>query len=221
MPRGIYPRISEMRDKLGRFISGKKIKKVCKTCGKEFWVNPCVNAKYCSRKCFRNGKEWKIKIGKANSKTLRKFWDSPEGIKRRKEMTGRKLPIKIREKLSESHKGLYCGSKHPGWKGGKIKDKSGYILLFRPNHPFANNSGYVREHRLKMEEHLGRYLRPKEKVHHKNGVLDDNRIENLKLFTNQSEHIKFEILQKFPTLSEFGKTILKYKKSHQKSPKEH
>ena len=78
------------------------------------------------------------------------------------------------------------GENNGNWNGGK-KTMRGYISILKPEHPL-NNAGYVLEHRLVMEEYLGRYLLPKEVVHHINETRNDNRIENLMLFENDGKH---------------------------------
>ena len=82
------------------------------------------------------------------------------------------------------------GKKHHNWKNGKAKNGA-YIIILMPSHPFCNSHDYIMEHRLVMEKHLGRYLKPQERIHHINGIKDDNRISNLMLFPNQKAHFDF------------------------------
>lgn len=72
----------------------------------------------------------------------------------------------------------------------RITTYSGYIMIYKPDHPYCDGKGYVREHRLVMEEHIGRHLEPCEIVHHINHIKDDNRIENLVLCKGKKEHAK-------------------------------
>lgn len=96
----------------------------------------------------------------------------------------------------------HCSSKVTGrwrrrelshnWKGGKKKTGDGYIeVLLDPAdffYPMGKANGYVREHRLVIAKHLKRCLLSWEVVHHKNGIKDDNRLENLQLVKAQGKH---------------------------------
>lgn len=59
--------------------------------------------------------------------------------------------------------------------------QSGYVSIYDPTHPNANALGRVKEHIAVMAAHLGRPLAVGEQVHHRNGVRNDNRLENLAL----------------------------------------
>lgn len=123
----------------------------------------------------------------------------PTGVYLRTDSTKKKISKVVknlwrnsayRKMMVRLHKGKFIGSKNPSWKGGKIKDKDGYIHVKKRNHPFSNKNGYIREHRLVMEKKIGRYLHRWEIVHHINNIPTDNRISNLMLLPNRSKHEK-------------------------------
>lgn len=97
------------------------------------------------------------------------------------------------------------GKQNGQWKGGRYQDADGYIYVYQPNHPFATRSGYVREHRLVMEKILGRYLHPQEVVHHKDGKRANNSPENLRVFSKNAAHLRYELSGKVPNWTENGK----------------
>lgn len=90
--------------------------------------------------------------------------------------------IEVRKKNSEAH----IGSKNHNWKGGRIINQKGYVLIY------SKKGSYIREHRLVMEKHLGRKLTKEEVVHHIDNNKSNNIIENLHLFPNDIEHRNYE-----------------------------
>ena len=64
----------------------------------------------------------------------------------------------------------------------KSMDSAGYERI-------AIAGKMVKIHRYLMSKKLGRELTQKEHVHHKNGIKNDNRVENLEIVT-QSDHLK-------------------------------
>ena len=82
------------------------------------------------------------------------------------------------------------GKNNPAYNGGKYIC-NGYYTLFMPDHPNRGVKNMVYEHRFVMECKLGRYLTDEEVVHHRDLNPLNNEVDNLMLFKNNSEHIKF------------------------------
>ena len=94
--------------------------------------------------------------------------------------------------MAKHQPGLYCSracsnkAEKPGRRearGGKGRyiNQEGYVLVQISRSP----QRFRAEHRLVMEEHLGRPLLADETVHHRNGIKDDNRLENLELWSSR------------------------------------
>lgn len=100
----------------------------------------------------------------------------------RRKRNGSKLTGPINEPL--------IGPINPNWKSGIHKTLDGRVRVHFPSHPSASKTfPYILRSRLVMEKHLGRILKSGEIVHHINGIVDDDRIENLEL-TTRSLHMK-------------------------------
>lgn len=167
----------------------------CRQCNKSFRVSPSrLTGKkriYCCSKRCSNLRKQVTQAGENNPFYGKKH--SQEVIEKNRQAhmgqvcfwRGKHLPQKVRKKIANSLKG-----NNNRFKGGQ-RNFRGYIGVYSPNHPFKDKNNCVREHRLVMEKHLGRFLEKQEVIHHINGNKADNRLKNLMLFSSHYEHMLY------------------------------
>ena len=154
----------------------------CPICGKKFF--PKITGrdrrqKYCSRECADKGRG-------GNGYVIKKTCLN----------CGKEFVIRNRG-IKSANKQKYCSTKC-FYSRNKLKgkiDSRGYVRLYvGRNYPGADLRGRLMEHRLIMQEHIKRVLEPWEQVHHKNGIKNDNRIENLEIISPK-QHRTYTLMQ--------------------------
>ena len=168
--------------------------KKCVICNKRFEVKSYQVkiglGKFCSHKCYGISKKgytpWNkglkgvVKFSEENKQKM------SASLKGKNTWTkGTKQSKEHKQNISNALKEKYIGPKRWTWKTGKVKTTGGYIAIINPNRFKGDKRKYVPEHRFIMENHIGRPLEPFEIVHHINGIVDDNRIENLLMMTKK------------------------------------
>jgi len=143
----------------------------------------------------------------------------PKGVYFHKHMQGKRNHFFGKhhtEKTKQLIREANTGENNHNFKGLRKHNYYGYIMIYQKSHPKADESGRILEHRVKVENYLGRYLKKNELIHHINGKKDDNRLSNLYLFNRRKHTIYEKALKICPDLVKKLKSNLKLIKGEQK-----
>lgn len=162
----------------------------CKMCGESF-VSYNPNPQFCTNRCRGDSLKHHISVEKMID--LYESGMTQEEVAKELGTTQKVVWKRMKEIGYEARvafKRNQYGESNDSWQGGRTIQSNGYVYIKSVGHPKALVQGdYVLEHRLAVEEVIGRYLEEGEVVHHINGKKDDNHPENLYI-TNPSEHVR-------------------------------
>ena len=160
----------------------------CEVCGKEKTTIPSRKGRFCSRQC--NGIANKERMDTHTIKECEicstAFKTKPSHYTRRRtcsnECSGRLKVLEGKDYGSWAKNNT--GDKHHCWKGG-FRIHQGYKYIRLPSREIA-------EHRLLMEQKLGRKLKTEEHVHHIDEDKTNNILDNLTIMS-RSDHTKHHV----------------------------
>lgn len=168
-----------------QYLSTRKGDVLCAICGVVFYSDR--EKKTCSSECLT---QYKKRFTKGRDDTVTKvmrncnycnkeIWKRPKDFKTIRSYCDRKCSAMGRSINPEqgNYKEVFGQRVNYHYSNGYV------VLYFRKEDGSLSKGRTVLEHRYVMEQSLGRHLLPNENVHHINGIRDDNRIENLELWT--------------------------------------
>lgn len=169
----------------------------CVKCGKAFEQSPSVGGKYCSRRCYLSDRQKRADCavcGKALAQNEITYCSQECMATGRRTLEQRPCEfcgtaMKVQPYLFGKKRACsrVCNDKLKEGRlqgiGNKGRRSDGYIEVYYPTHPDAKTNGRILEHRLVMEQKIGRRLLKTEQVNHINHIRDDNRPENLEIMT--------------------------------------
>lgn len=174
------------KDKLNHIPPRKVLHLTCSRCGKPFdrFKGNEREHNFCSRECY-----WKSDF---HSETV-------SGANGRRNLTAKITEPcgfcakPVTRYVSSRNKVFYCNQDchNDAKRKAQVRQRTsgGYIRIFAGyDYPGATKTGHIFEHRKVMQDILGRPLIDAENVHHLNGVKDDNRPENLELWSRSQPH---------------------------------